>query len=91
MLDMVVLCPVFFPSNSQTYSLSSTVTLVPPYSGRRTLSPSFTPIGMTLPSVARAPGPTATTVPSLIWLVGSKDNSREKKKKKKEERGGNQN
>ena len=53
--------------NKQAHSLPSSLTVVPPYSGRSTLSPSFTLTGMGAPSCRlRRPGPVATTLPSLI-------------------------
>ena len=46
-----------------TYCLSAaSLTSVPPYSGRRTVSPSFRATGISLPSLSRSPGPTATTL-----------------------------
>ena len=43
------------------------LTGMPPYSGRSTLSPSFTATGMRSPAMVRRPGPTAITVPWLTW------------------------
>ena len=43
---------------------SSNCTLVPPNSGRRTVSPALIASGTCWPDLLRAPGPTATTVPS---------------------------
>lgn len=50
---------------SFTYSLLSILTMAPPYSGSRTLSPSLTLTGMSAPSRVWRPGPTATTTPSF--------------------------
>merc|ERR1740124_1026165 len=56
-----------FPSISESRnnmkSSFSTSTLVPPYSGSRTASPTATDRGTTLPFRSLAPGPTAITVP----------------------------
>lgn len=50
-----------------TYSFSPSLTWVPPYSGRRTVSPSLTETGINFPSLSLDPGPTATTLPELSW------------------------
>jgi len=50
-----------------THSFSPSFTSVPPYSGKRTVSPSFKVTGISLPSLSRAPGPTATTFPEFSW------------------------
>lgn len=52
--------------SQQTYSESSSLTLVPPYSGSSTLSPSLTLTGTMSPLRDLRPGPTARTVP---WLI----------------------
>jgi hypothetical protein len=46
-------------------SSSFTLTVWPPYSGSSTVSPTLTSTGMSFPSCVRAPGPTATTLPSF--------------------------
>lgn len=48
-----------------TYSLLSSLTSVPPYSGKRTVSPSFTATGISFPSLLWMPGPTAITFPEF--------------------------
>ena len=48
-----------------TYSLSPSLTWVPPYSGRRTVSPSLTETGINFPSLSLEPGPTAITLPEF--------------------------
>jgi len=50
---------------NDTYSLSSSLICVPPYSGNRTRSPSLTDTGMKFPALSRDPGPTAITFPEL--------------------------
>ncbi|WVZ22568.1 hypothetical protein V8G54_001112 [Vigna mungo] len=50
---------------NNTYSLSSSLICVPPYSGKRTRSPSLTDTGMKFPALSRDPGPTAITLPEL--------------------------
>ena len=47
--------------------LSARVTLLPPYSGNKTVSPSFTLIGLTCPLSKCLPGPTAMTVPKFNY------------------------
>ena len=54
--------PRMSPSLNKKESLSSRTTLVPPYSGRRTLSPTFTLTGWISPPFPLEPDPTATTV-----------------------------
>jgi hypothetical protein len=51
------------------YSFDSTSILLPPYSGKRTLSPGLTLHGTTSPFELRPPGPTATTVAFNTLLV----------------------
>uniref|UniRef100_A0A0A9CGF3 Pco066521 n=1 Tax=Arundo donax TaxID=35708 RepID=A0A0A9CGF3_ARUDO len=59
-------------SLKRRYSLSAaSLTSSPPYSGSRTVSPSFRATGISLPSLSRSPGPTATTFPELSCLVVS--------------------
>ncbi|CAH0584133.1 unnamed protein product [Chrysodeixis includens] len=55
-------------SRNRWYSFSSfsMATLVPPYSGRRTLSPTLTNTGTKSPLSFLTPGPTATTSPCSI-------------------------
>jgi hypothetical protein len=50
-----------------TYSFSASFTSVPPYSGSRTVSPSFSETGISLPSLSRSPGPTAMTLAEFNW------------------------
>jgi len=52
----------------EAYSFSPSFTCVPPYSGRRTVSPSFTETGMICPCLSRSPGPTARTFPELSYI-----------------------
>ena len=47
------------------YSFSPSLTCVPPYSGSKTVSPSFTATGIKFPDLSLVPGPTATTFPEL--------------------------
>ena len=54
-------------SRNRVYSLLSISSLVPPYSGSRTVSPTWMDIGTTSPLSLRAPGPAATTVPSKTF------------------------
>merc|ERR1719320_1624158 len=56
--------PRMSSSLNRKYSSLSSFTLVPPYSGRSTLSPAATFIGMSWPSLFFNPGPVATTVAS---------------------------
>jgi len=51
-------------SRKRKYSLSSSVTFVPPYSGSKTRSPTLTLGGMRFPVSVFRPGPTAITVAS---------------------------
>ena len=51
--------------------MSPSLTWVPPYSGKRTVSPSFTETGITFPDLSLDPGPTATTLPELSWSAQS--------------------
>jgi hypothetical protein len=53
------------PRDRPTHSLSPRTIGVPPYSGRRTLSPSLTLTGMIPPSLVRAPVPVAITTPEF--------------------------
>uniref|UniRef100_A0A0A8XNS7 Chaperonin n=1 Tax=Arundo donax TaxID=35708 RepID=A0A0A8XNS7_ARUDO len=50
------------------YSFSASFTSVPPYSGSRTVSPSFRDTGISLPSLSRSPGPTAMTLAEFSWI-----------------------
>lgn len=54
--------PRISESRKRQYSLESISILLPPYSGKSTLSPGLTLTGMISPLWARPPGPTATTV-----------------------------
>jgi hypothetical protein len=56
---------------------------VPPNSGKRTVSPSFTDTGIKFPALSRAPGPTATTFPEFNYTpIGPIRTLRSTKKKK---------
>lgn len=58
-------------SRNMNTSSSPRDILVPPYSGRRTLSPALR-VGMCkVPVTSRSPGPTATTSPSFGSFVES--------------------
>lgn len=58
--------PKMSSSLKRWYSLSSwSLTWVPPYSGKRTLSPSLKATGIRFPFLSRVPGPTATTFPEF--------------------------
>lgn len=50
------------PSLNKKQSLSCRTTFLPPYSGRRTWSPNFTPTGGSSPPFPLEPDPTATSV-----------------------------
>lgn len=54
-----------FQKAVKTHSFSPSFTSAPPYSGKRTVSPSFRVTGINLQSLSRAPGPTATTFPEF--------------------------
>lgn len=56
------------PSASEDAPLSRS-TLVPPYSGNKTASPTPNDVGCKVPVTSIIPGPTATTLPSLGALV----------------------
>lgn len=60
-------------SDSRNIKMSSSprVTLVPPYSGSKTLSPALKHVSCRVPVTSRSPGPTATTSPSLGSFVES--------------------
>lgn len=58
-----------------TYSFSPSLTCVPPYSGRRTVSPSLTETGINFPSLSLEPGPTAITLPELSCKITRKCSS----------------
>ena len=68
-------------ANTKTYSFSPSLTWVPPNSGKRTLSPSFTLTGIKFPALSRAPGPTATTFPEFNYTPQSQPLDPQKKKK----------
>ncbi len=52
------------------YSFSSAnTTLLPPYSGSKTVSPSFTKHGLTVPLSRFLPGPTAMTLPKFNYSL----------------------
>jgi hypothetical protein len=74
LLPTVLGCQAF--CNPCPHSLLSILIKLPPYSGRRTLSPSLTPVGMSSPACVRLPGPTASTTPSLTcarYAAGVRD------------------
>lgn len=52
------------PVEIATLTSSPTLMAFPPQPGKRTRSPAFTDMGMILPSLSRAPGPTEMTVAS---------------------------
>ena len=56
--------PIMSDSFIMLYSLPSILTSVPDHLPNKTLSPTFTSIGIVLPSSVFAPPPTATTLPS---------------------------
>lgn len=64
--------PRMSSSRNKWNSSAPSLTSEPPYSGSSTLSPTALCTGIRVPSMVRAPGPTATTSPSFcFWLSAS--------------------